>query len=131
MVEMAARLEIQPEVKTSAASLPCRSASSASSMTSGWLVPEILRVPPAPAPCLAVADFIAAITSGLHAHAEIVVGAPDRDVMRGAVVVAPDRVRETFGIALDIGKDTVTLFGLQLADRILEELRVTHGPTLV
>jgi hypothetical protein len=52
MVEMAARLEIQPEVKTSAASLPCRSASSRSSSTMAWLVPEMLRVPPAPAPTL-------------------------------------------------------------------------------
>ncbi len=50
MVEMPARLEIQPEVKARAAGLPWRSASSASSPTTGWLVPEMLRVPPAPAP---------------------------------------------------------------------------------
>ena len=36
-------------MKTSAASLPCRSASSASNSTSARLVPEMLRVPPAPA----------------------------------------------------------------------------------
>ena len=34
-VEIVARLEIQPEVKTSACSLPCKCASSASSSTSG------------------------------------------------------------------------------------------------
>jgi hypothetical protein len=41
MVEIDARLDTQPEVKTSATGLPCRSASSASSSTIGLWVPEI------------------------------------------------------------------------------------------
>ena len=64
MVEIPARLEIQPEVKASAAALPCRSASSASSCTIGWWVPEMLRVPPAPAPWARAARTDASITSG-------------------------------------------------------------------
>ena len=64
MVEIAARLEIQPEVNASAACLPCRSASSASSSTIGLWVPEMLRVPPAPAPWARAALTEASITSG-------------------------------------------------------------------
>ena len=64
IVAIDARFEIQPEVNTSAPSLPCRSASSASSFTSGWLVPAMLRVPPAPTPCLAAVSVMAEITSG-------------------------------------------------------------------
>ena len=63
IVEIVASLEMKPEVKTSAASLPCRSASSPSSRTSGWLVPEMLRVPPAPTPIVRAASLIAAITA--------------------------------------------------------------------
>ena len=64
MVEIAASFETKPEVKTSAESFWCRSASSASSSTSGWLVPEMLRVPPAPAPMRPAASCSAAITFG-------------------------------------------------------------------
>ena len=64
MVEIAASLDTKPEVKTSAASLLCRSESSRSSSTSGWLVPEMLRVPPAPVPIDCTAETWAAITSG-------------------------------------------------------------------
>ena len=49
MVAMPVSLDTYPDVKTSAASLPRKSASSRSNSTSGWLVPEMLRVPPAPA----------------------------------------------------------------------------------
>ncbi len=64
MVEIDARLDTQPEVKTSAAGLPCRSASSASSSTIGLCVPEMLRVPPAPAPWAQTALTEASMTSG-------------------------------------------------------------------
>ena len=64
MVDIAARLEIQPEVKASAAGLPCRSASSASSSTIGLWVPEMLRVPPAPAPWARTALTEASINLG-------------------------------------------------------------------
>ena len=43
MVEIPASLETNPEVKTSAACLRCRSASDRSSSTSGRLVPEMLE----------------------------------------------------------------------------------------
>lgn len=64
MVAIAASFETKPEVNTSADSLRWRSASERSSSTSGRLVPEILRVPPAPTPSLAAASCMAAITSG-------------------------------------------------------------------
>ncbi len=94
---MPARLEIQPEVKTSAASLPCRSASSRSSSTIGLCVPEMLRVPPAPAPCRPIAAAAASSTVRVAAHAEIVVRAPDRHVARrlARVVRPPERERES------------------------------------
>ena len=50
MVESAAWLDTKPEVNSSAAGLPCRSASSASSASCAGLVPLMLRVPPAPRP---------------------------------------------------------------------------------
>ena len=64
MVEIDASFDTKPEVNTRAASLPCRSASSRSSSTRGWLVPEMLRVPPAPAPSLAAVSCIAPTTRG-------------------------------------------------------------------
>lgn len=44
-------LATKQEVKRSAASLLCRSASSCSSSTWNLLVPEMFLVPPAPEPC--------------------------------------------------------------------------------
>lgn len=44
-------LATKQEENSSAASLPCRSANSFSSSTWNLLVPEMFRVPPAPAPC--------------------------------------------------------------------------------
>ena len=44
-------------MKSSAASLSCRSASSASSASWYGELPEMLRVPPAPAPCLCSASL--------------------------------------------------------------------------
>src|SRR5947199_103467 len=49
-VDNAASFATKPEVNTSAASDRCSAASSRSSKTCAWLVPEMLRVPPAPAP---------------------------------------------------------------------------------
>jgi len=63
-VDNAASLATKPEVNTSADSVPCRSASSRSSNTCAWLVPEMLRVPPAPAPVRRISASIAASTAG-------------------------------------------------------------------
>ncbi len=63
-VASVASLETKPEVNSSAAALPCRSASSASSSTTWWVVPEMLRVPPVPAPASSIARCIAASTTG-------------------------------------------------------------------
>ena len=64
MVDSAAWLETKPEVNSSAAGLPCRSASSASSASCTGLVPLMLRVPPAPAPMSRAAAQAASITTG-------------------------------------------------------------------
>lgn len=64
IVESAAWFETKPEVNRSAASLPCRAASSASSASCNGLVPLILRVPPAPAPMSRAALHAASITAG-------------------------------------------------------------------
>ena len=45
-----AEFETKPDVKSKAACFPCRSASSRSNRTCKLLVPEMLRVPPKPAP---------------------------------------------------------------------------------
>ena len=62
MVAIAASFETKPEVNTSADSLRCRSASERSSSTNGRVVPEMLRVPPAPAPSLAAVSCMAPMT---------------------------------------------------------------------
>ena len=63
-VDNAASFATKPEVNTSAASDPCSAASSRSSKTCAWLVPEMLRVPPAPAPEPRSSSAIAASTRG-------------------------------------------------------------------
>ena len=63
-VDKLASLATKPELKMSAASLPCSSASSRSSSTWYTLVPEMLRVPPAPVPHSRVAFTIASTTTG-------------------------------------------------------------------
>src|SRR5690242_13044232 len=50
--------------EASAASLSCRSASSRSRVTRGWLVPAMLRVPPAPVPMRRVVVTKAPTTLG-------------------------------------------------------------------
>src|SRR5208282_1102171 len=49
---------------------------------------------------------------GMLAHAEIVVRAPDHDVLR-TIRCMPDRVREAAGDALEIGKDAIAPLGVQ------------------
>ena len=59
-----ASFAMNPDVNTSAASWPCRSASSSSnSRTSTW-EPPMLRVPPEPTPCSASAKEAASTTAG-------------------------------------------------------------------
>jgi len=63
-VLMAASLATYPELNRRAASFWCRSASSRSRSTWKWLVPAMLRVPPAPAPTRPSASTIAPRTAG-------------------------------------------------------------------
>ena len=126
MVEIAASFETKPEVKTSAASLPWRSASSSSSSTSGRLVPEMLRVPPAPAPTPRGGLVHRRDHGRVLAHAEIVVGAPDDDLAR-PVGRVPDRARKIARAAFEIGEDAVALLGVELIDRAPEDVVVTHA----
>jgi len=90
---------------------PCRSASSCSSSTSGWLAPEMLRVPPAPAP-MRVAVSNGANHLRMLAHAEIVVRAPDHDRPRTA-----RRMPYACGNRVEIGKHAIARFGVQATKR--------------
>ena len=47
------------------------------------------------------------------AHAEIVVGAPDRDLLGAAVAMVAGEGKIA-GLALEIGEHTIAAFGLQL-----------------
>ena len=78
----------------SAASLPWRSASSVSSATCWRLVPEMLRVPPVPAPSEVDRLVHRGQDLGVLAHAEIVVAAPHRDALGSPSGTMPDRCRE-------------------------------------
>jgi hypothetical protein len=112
IVAMLVSLETYPEVKTSAASLLCRPASSRSNSTSGWLVPEMF---PSASRASAHADSGSdhgADHPRVLTHTEVVVRAPDHDRAR-AVRRMPCCVRETAGHALEIGKHAVVAFGMQ------------------
>ena len=130
IVEMAARLEIQPEVKTSAASLPWRSASSLSSSHDRMAgAGDVARA----------AGARADARGGLHhrgdhlrvlTHAEIIIGAPDRHIAGRAVVAMPDRLWEGFDTAFEMGEDPVPTFLLETSDRRLEKAPIVHVTTL-
>jgi hypothetical protein len=65
----------------------------------------MLRVPPEPC-----AGGLQRLVHGVEhdrvlAHAEVIVAAPDGDVLLGAVGLRPDRVREVALLALDIDED--------------------------
>src|SRR5262245_17899812 len=59
-------------------------------------------------------------------HAEIVVRAPDHDLARPGWRM-PNRVRETAGNALEIGKNSVTLLFSQPVQRRSKERVVIHA----
>ena len=59
------------------------------------------------------------------AHAEIIVRAPDDDVLR-PVRGMPDRVREAAGNSLEVGKHPVAPLGMQPGQRISEIAIVVH-----
>ena len=80
-------------------------------------------MPPAPAPARSIAACIAASTFGMLAHAEIIVGAPDGDVVAEIVV---ERARELAGAPLEIGEHAITPLGAQRVQPALEELLVIH-----
>ncbi|MNY14418.1 hypothetical protein D3C86_1475950 [compost metagenome] len=54
------------------------------------------------------------------AHAQIVVRAPDHDILFGAVVSAANRLRELAAHALQIGEDAIAAFAADLLDRVLK-----------
>ncbi|MNJ64418.1 hypothetical protein D3C77_603660 [compost metagenome] len=54
------------------------------------------------------------------AHAEVVVGAPDDDVLLGAVRAAPHRLRKLAAHALQIGEDAIAAFIADLIHRVLK-----------
>ncbi len=67
---------------------------------------------------------------GILAHAEIVVRAPDHDVLR-SVGRMPYRVRKASGDTLEIGEHPVAPLAVQARQRIGEKAAVIHGFTLV
>ena len=76
----------------------------------------------------------AAVDRGVHrgqhlrmlAHAQIIVGTPDRDFLPGTVPV-PGRLREMPRMALDIGEHAIAAFPVQIVDPLAEETVVLHG----
>ena len=60
---------------------------------------------------------------GMLAHAEIVVGAPDRDVAAAAVI---ERAREGAGPPLQIGEHAIAALGLERVEPVLEKTFVIH-----
>ena len=68
--------------------------------------------------------------AGMLAHAEIVIGAPDSDLLSSAALgggAMAQRQGEAPGQALQVGKDAIAPFGFQPGDRIAEMLFVIHG----
>jgi hypothetical protein len=63
------------------------------------------------------------------AHAEIVVGAPDGDLLRPAVG-PPDGAREGAGDALEIGEDAVAALRVDLVDCFPEKPLIVHAGIL-
>ncbi|MNN28597.1 hypothetical protein D3C81_1421750 [compost metagenome] len=57
---------------------------------------------------------------GMLAHAQIVVGAPDHDVLFGAVLATAHRLRKLSAHALQIGEDAIAAFAADLLDRVLK-----------
>ena len=94
IVEIAARLEIQPEVKTSAASLPWKIGELALELDD-----RVARAGNIAGAARAGADLRRRLDHGgdhlgVLAHAEIIVRAPNGDVLYGAVVAMPAGARK-------------------------------------
>ncbi len=68
------------------------------------------------------------------AHAQIVVGAPDHDVL-GAACFAGERVAQGLGkapgLALEFGEDAIAPLGLEAGDHFAKPLLVVHAQNLV
>ena len=60
------------------------------------------------------------------AHAQVIVAAPHRDRLLGAIGARPDRVRVVAPLAFDVDEGTVTTFGVQLLKRAIELGCVVH-----
>ena len=67
---------------------------------------------------------------GVLAHAEIVVGAPDHDVLR-PVGGVPDRMREPSGDAFEVGKDAIAALAMQPVERIGEIAAIIDSRAIV
>lgn len=147
-------LATKQEEKSSAASLLCRWANSRSSSTWNLLVPEMFRVPPAPAPCFwraslqqkhfcQVSSFFEIQQqrsnqtdgsrdglgdSGVSAHPQIVVAAPDRNLClcSGRVRVAVCHW-EGEGTAVQRLKDPVCVLALPAFNHLFKEFVVLEG----
>ncbi len=63
---------------------------------------------------------------GMLAHAEIVVGAPDRDVLRAPVGAAPERLGESLHRALDMRKSAIAPLSLEAEQGPLEIAPIVH-----
>ncbi len=130
-VDNVASFETNPEVNSRADSLPWRSASSFSSSTWKWLVPEMFRVPPDPAPALSIL-FHRREHLGVLAHAEIIVAAPDCYRLN-AIRRVMHRSRELTLMAQNIREHPIAPFALQLRQIVLEDMAVCERhlvPTL-
>ena len=68
------------------------------------------------------------------AHAEIVVGAPDGDVLDAAALAGETVAQglgEAPGLALELGEDAIAPLGLEAGDHFAKSLLVVHGQNLV
>lgn len=146
-------LATKQEENSSAASLPCRSAKSYSSSRWNLLVPEMFRVPPAPAPCFSNASLqqkhFCSISPfrnscnrtnetershdgpghpGVSAHSQVVVAAPNRNLR-----LCSEGIRvavchwEGEGTAVERLKDPVGVLALSAFNHLFKELVVLEG----
>ena len=115
IVEIAARLEIQPEVKTSAPPLAVQVGELGFKFDDGVICAGNVA---------GAAGADAHLFRGVAhrrdhvrvaAHAEIIVRAPDRDISDAALVM-PFGIRIGLGVALEIGKHAIAALRLELAE---------------
>src|ERR1700748_1111976 len=83
----------------------------------------MLRVPPAPAPTRSIASCIAASTTWMLAHAQVIVGTPDGNLILQTMIKG---LRKVAGASLQVRKDSISIFASDELETRLKELVEIH-----